>query len=157
MDVWVNFSYATKYQAEGIFKCFFPVEPSTPAPEEDSETSESEELKDPSQQNLPLPKKKANNCLISFSEAEITELAKRFGESIPENELSVGRFGLILCLRDLTSWEYQVASLQGYLLKNKTRPRECVDEVEAWIIQERETREKLKKEKEKAEVGINSL
>lgn len=41
----------------------------------------------------------------------------------------------------------QVAGLQGYLLKNKTRPRECVDEVNEWIIQERETREKLKKEK----------
>ena len=26
----------------------------------------------------------------------------------------------------------QVASLQGYLLKNKTRPRECVDEVAEW-------------------------
>lgn len=28
----------------------------------------------------------------------------------------------------------QVASLQGYLLKNKTRPRECVDEVAAWYL-----------------------
>jgi len=37
--------------------------------------------------------------------------------------------------------------LQGYLLKNKTRPRECVEEVAAWIVKERETREKLKKEK----------
>ncbi|KAF8721817.1 hypothetical protein AX14_010168 [Amanita brunnescens Koide BX004] len=129
MDVWVNFTYATKFQAEGIFKCFFPVEPSTPVPEE-IEPSESQELKDPSQQNLPIPKRKTN--LISFSEDEITELAKRFGDAIPENELSV-------------------ASLQGYLLKNKTRPRECVDEVEEWIIQERVTREKLKKEKEKAE------
>jgi hypothetical protein len=33
------------------------------------------------------------------------------------------------------------------LLKNKTRPRECVEEVPEWIVQERETREKLKKEK----------
>jgi chaperone BCS1 len=106
MDVWVNFAYATKYQAEGIFKCFFPVESSTPEPEETSEISESQELKDLTQQNLPLPKKKINNCLISFSEVEITELAKRFGEAIPENELSVGRFGLILCLRHLMSCEY---------------------------------------------------
>jgi len=41
----------------------------------------------------------------------------------------------------------QVAALQGYLLKNKTRPRECVDEITAWVIQERETRETLKKQK----------
>ncbi|KAG1789969.1 uncharacterized protein HD556DRAFT_1394646, partial [Suillus plorans] len=47
---------------------------------------------------------------------------------------------------------FQVAALQGYLLKNKVRPRECVDEVAQWIIEERETREKLKKEK--AEVRV---
>lgn len=40
-----------------------------------------------------------------------------------------------------------MAALQGYLLKNKTRPRECVDEITAWVIQERETREALKKQK----------
>ena len=55
--------------------------------------------------------------------------------------------------------------MQGYLLRNKTRPRECVDEVAAWyvgrpvplcdpaddvprVVSEREMREKLKKEKE---------
>jgi mitochondrial chaperone BCS1 len=102
MDVWVNFTYATKFQAEGIFKCFFPVEPSTPVPEE-IEPSESQELKDPSQQNLPIPKRKTN--LISFSEDEITELAKRFGDAIPENELSVSRFSLILRSGDLISHE----------------------------------------------------
>lgn len=48
-----------------------------------------------------------------------------------------------------------MAALQGYLLKNKTRPQQCVDEVAEWIVQERETREKLKKEK--AEVCISLL
>ncbi|KAK2467355.1 hypothetical protein APHAL10511_000590 [Amanita phalloides] len=141
MDVWVNFTYATKFQAEGIFKCFFPHVPVTPESanpesgestdiEESIEDKESTEVKDASQQNLPLPKRSTAN--VVFSEEEITELAKRFADSIPEDELSV-------------------ASLQGYLLKNKTRPRECVDEVGEWVIQERETREKIKKEKEKAE------
>lgn len=64
-----------------------------------------------------------------LEEAELSALAKEFGAAIPENELSV-------------------ASLQGYLLKNKTRPRECVKEVHEWIVKERETRVKLKKEKE---------
>jgi chaperone BCS1 len=50
-----------------------------------------------------------------------------------------------------------VAALQGYLLKNKTRPRECVDEVAAWIIQERETREKLKKQKEEVRLTFIPL
>jgi len=67
-----------------------------------------------------------------LDETEISELAKRFADAIPENELSV-------------------AALQGYLLKNKVRPRECVEEVAQWVIDERETREKLKKEKAERE------
>lgn len=73
--------------------------------------------------------------------------------------------------------------MQGYLLRNKTRPREAVSEVAAWIeseasfyvlcalwilrrfnflcTEEREAREKLKKLKEeeakKAEEEVNSL
>ncbi|KAJ7272562.1 P-loop containing nucleoside triphosphate hydrolase protein [Mycena haematopus] len=127
MDVWVNFTHATKWQAEGIFKCFFPYKPSAlVAPSENAAT-------DASQKNLPLPKRKASTHAIPvLSEAEISELAKRFGAAIPEDELSV-------------------AALQGYLLKNKTRPRECVDEVDEWIIEQRETREKLKKEKAEKE------
>jgi len=128
MDVWVNFTHATKWQAEGIFKCFFPSKPAgvatTSPPEEDVDTS---------QKNLPLPKRKAPSHTIPvLDETEISELAKRFADAIPENELSV-------------------AALQGYLLKNKVRPRECVDEVAQWIIEERETREKLKKEKAERE------
>lgn len=125
MDVWINFTHATKWQAEGIFKCFFPHKRSNEVP--------SSEEKDASQQNLPLPKHKHTHAVPHLSEDEISDLSKRFADAIPENELSV-------------------ASLQGYLLKNKTRPRECVDEVAEWVIQERETREKLKKEK--AEVWV---
>ncbi|KIM39619.1 hypothetical protein M413DRAFT_447096 [Hebeloma cylindrosporum] len=125
MDVWVNFTHATKWQAEGIFKCFFPFKPAAEAA--------SETPKDPSQQNLPLPKRKSKTHAIPLlTEEEISQLAKRFADAIPEDELSV-------------------AGLQGYLLKNKTRPRECVEEVGEWIIQERETREKLKKEKAERE------
>jgi chaperone BCS1 len=136
MDVWINFTHATKWQAEGIFKCFFP---HAPTPSDDSLSSEctvespSSSSTDPSQQNLPLPKRKSTYAIPLLSEEEISGLAKRFAEAIPEDELSV-------------------ASLQGYLLKNKTRPSQCVDEVAEWVIQERETREKLKKEK--AEVRI---
>ncbi|KAJ7027914.1 hypothetical protein C8F04DRAFT_1121106 [Mycena alexandri] len=127
MDVWVNFTHATKWQAEGIFKCFFPFKPAVVAEVVKTEST------DASQKNLPLPKRKASTHAIPLlSEAEISELAKRFAAAIPEDELSV-------------------AGLQGYLLKNKTRPRECVDEVEEWIISERETREKLKKEKAERE------
>jgi len=141
MDVWINFTHATKWQAEGIFKCFFPHAPSpsddassspssepSPEPSPESSFESTPPPTDSSQKNLPLPKRKSTHAVPLLSEQEISELAKRFAEAIPEDELSV-------------------ASLQGYLLKNKTRPRQCVDEVAEWVIQERETREKLKKER----------
>jgi chaperone BCS1 len=87
MDVWVNFTHATKWQAEGIFKCFFPFKPATVAAPAESATGEST---DASQKNLPLPKRKASTHAIPLlSEAEISELAKRFAAAIPEDELSV--------------------------------------------------------------------
>ncbi|EEB95653.1 hypothetical protein MPER_05338, partial [Moniliophthora perniciosa FA553] len=117
--------------AEGIFKCFFPYNPSNAASSSSPESSSSEP--DASQRNLPGSKrKKATHAIPLLNEDEITQLAKRFAEAIPEDELSV-------------------AALQGYLLKNKTRPRECVDEVGEWVISEREMREKLKKEKAERE------
>ncbi|KAI0315045.1 P-loop containing nucleoside triphosphate hydrolase protein [Amylostereum chailletii] len=127
MDVWVNFTNATRWQAEGIFKCFFPSKKSSPA-------APGPETPDVSQRNVPMSKTKASSshAVPLLEETEIAELAKRFADAIPEDEMSV-------------------ASLQGYLLKNKTRPRECVEEVSAWIQQERDTRAKLKREKE--EVG----
>ncbi|KAF8515922.1 P-loop containing nucleoside triphosphate hydrolase protein [Gautieria morchelliformis] len=128
MDVWVNFANATKWQAKGIFKCFFPYKPS-------SESTQIETASTPTEQNLPLPRRKSAIPTIPLlSEDELNDLAERFSAAIPEDELSV-------------------ASLQGYLLKNKTRPRECVNEVQEWIIKERETRAKLKKEKEEVREG----
>jgi chaperone BCS1 len=83
MDVWVNFTHATKWQAEGIFKCFFPYNHSTVV-------VSSSTPKDPSQTNLPLPKRKTSTHAIPLlSEDEISELAICFAKSIPEDELSV--------------------------------------------------------------------
>ncbi|KAF5386353.1 hypothetical protein D9757_006641 [Collybiopsis confluens] len=133
MDVWVNFTHATKWQAEGIFKCFFPSKPS-PAPASDCSDIDldSPDATDASQKNLPGVKRKSVHSIPLLSEEEIATLAKSFADAIPEDELSV-------------------AALQGYLLKNKTRPRESVEEVAEWVIKERETREKLKKEKAEKE------
>ncbi|KAK0466705.1 P-loop containing nucleoside triphosphate hydrolase protein [Desarmillaria tabescens] len=130
MDVWVNFTHATKWQAEGIFKCFFPFKPSSV--NSSTPPAAATTASDSSQKNLPGSKRKFTHQIPLLSEDEISELAKRFAEAIPEDEMSV-------------------AALQGYLLKNKTRPRECVEEVAEWVIQERETREKLKKEKAERE------
>ncbi|KAI9440874.1 P-loop containing nucleoside triphosphate hydrolase protein [Lactarius indigo] len=130
MDVWVNFTNATKWQAEGIFKCFFPSRPSATSPPSSPSSPDEASTSDTSQKNPPGSRRKASaHAVPVLEEAEIAQLAKRFADTIPEGEMSV-------------------ASLQGYLLKNKTRPRECVEEVSEWVQQEREARARLKREKE---------
>jgi chaperone BCS1 len=117
MDVWVDFKHATQFQAEGIFRCFFPVK-IIPAAIDLSTTSQSPSPSSPGPSMTGPRLGVAGKLALATSgstltETELDELAKAFGKSIPEGEFSV-------------------ASLQGYLLKNKTRPRQCVDEVEAW-------------------------
>lgn len=147
MDVWVNFANATKWQAEGIFKCFFPSRAAKEKAEAEAEARKVAEAessgnasggannnkksssvlsaskgKDGSGSgslgttHVPVSKRKAASTVHAvpiLEEEEINVLAKRFAEQIPEDEMSV-------------------ASLQGYLLKNKTRPRESVEEVAEW-------------------------
>ncbi|KAH9991153.1 P-loop containing nucleoside triphosphate hydrolase protein [Russula vinacea] len=139
MDVWINFTNATKWQAEGIFKCFFPSRPSASSSSSSSPSSSSPSSPissiDVSQMNPPESRRNKASSAHSvpiLEEAEIALLAKRFADAIPEGEMSV-------------------ASLQGYLLKNKTRPRECVEEVAEWVLQEIEARDRMKREKEERE------
>jgi len=83
MDVWVNFANATKWQAEGIFKCFFPSRPSASSSDESAPV-------DASQKNPPGSKRKASGHAVPvLEESEISQLAKRFADSIPEGEMSV--------------------------------------------------------------------
>jgi mitochondrial chaperone BCS1 len=90
MDVWVNFTHATKWQAEGIFKCFFPSKPASDASPSTDASPPVTTPTDASQKNLPVPKRKAfKHAVPLLSEAEISELAKRFAEAIPEDEMSV--------------------------------------------------------------------
>ncbi|KDQ19609.1 hypothetical protein BOTBODRAFT_444023 [Botryobasidium botryosum FD-172 SS1] len=126
MDVWVDFKHASKWQAEGIFKNFFPCKPKNSAAEGTKVETK------PSPKNA-IGKGGKNAIVVPIlDEEEIAVLAAQFAAHIPENELSV-------------------AGLQGYLLRNKTRPREAVAEVEAWVIKERELKIRLQKEKEERE------
>jgi chaperone BCS1 len=135
MDVWVNFTNATKWQAEGIFKCFFPSRPSasSSSPPSSDEASSPAEASD---KNSPDSRRKASSAhaVPILEEAEIAQLAKRFADAIPEGEMSVRDNFLPAVVQYLISDAFglQVASLQGYLLKNKTRPRESVEEVTEW-------------------------
>ncbi|KAJ8488643.1 hypothetical protein ONZ51_g3441 [Trametes cubensis] len=65
--------------------------------------------------------------------ATLAKLAKQFADAIPNEEFSV-------------------AALQGYLLKNKSRPEAAAQEAAAWVESERALRERLKKEREAREL-----
>jgi chaperone BCS1 len=136
MDVWVNFTNASKWQAEGIFKCFFPSRPSASSSSPPSSDEASSPSADASEKNFPDSRRKASSAhaVPILEEAEIAQLAKRFADSIPEGEMSVRDNFPPADGQYLVSYAFglQVASLQGYLLKNKTRPRECVEEVTEW-------------------------
>ncbi|KAG8908598.1 hypothetical protein FRB99_004886 [Tulasnella sp. 403] len=130
MDVWIDFKHASKWQAEGIFLNFFPCKKAA-----DPQATAQEEGRhdDPKARPvMPTRKRTKMHAVPLLEESDLQALAKEFAQAIPENELSV-------------------ASLQGYLLKNKTRPRECVKEVHDWVQKERETRAKIKKDKEERE------
>jgi chaperone BCS1 len=105
MDVWVDFKHATGWQAENIFRCFFPVKTADPttAPSTTATTAGP---------RLGVTGK-PTQAISTLTEAELDTLAKAFGQAIPEDEFSV-------------------ASLQGYLLKNKSRPHKCIEEVHNW-------------------------
>jgi len=64
--------------------------------------------------------------------AKLAFLAKKFADGCPDEEFSV-------------------AALQGYLLKNKSNPEAAASEVGAWVLSERELRERLAREKEMRE------
>ena len=123
MDVWINFKNATKWQAEEIFRNFFPCKPSDipTLPTSRGETA------GPKERSRRRPNAQVLN------EDELADLAKRFADAVPEDEMSVSlERGLRFC-----AWAdklVQVAALQGYLLKNKSRPKEAVDEVAQWYL-----------------------
>ncbi|QRW16724.1 mitochondrial chaperone BCS1 [Rhizoctonia solani] len=126
MDVWVDFKNASRWQAEEIFKNFFPSKPPVTRrrahPRRRRRSREEASCKPSSRYTALVP-------LLDVE--EISELAKRFAQHIPEDELSV-------------------ASLQGYLLKNKTRPREK-ERLEKEEAEEKEKKEKEEKEKKEKE------
>jgi len=188
MDVWIEFKNASKYQAENLFRNFFPSSDADPSPILDSDAElEALEIPAPSSPatsqlsslfdalsglsstssrsgsvsplSSPTPpdsRRSESICSragakseISASEVEelvatcahvapplsaarLAQLAKQFADSIPDEGFSV-------------------AALQGYLLKNKSRPETAAEGAAAWVITERELREKLKKEREAKE------
>lgn len=84
MDVWVNFTHATKRQAEWLFKLFFfPFRPSASSP------NESPFFGAPRVDLSRGGRGASAHAAPVLEEAEIVQLAQHFANAIPEGEMSV--------------------------------------------------------------------
>lgn len=188
MDVWIEFKNASKFQAEHLFRNFFPssdaemaanieleteLEPlEMPAPSSpttsqlsslfsealsglSSASSRSGSLS-PLSSPTPGGSRRRSDSVSSRagakSEAETSEIASAVDAACAHAAppLSAARLAELAkqFADSITDEGFSVAALQGYLLKNKSRPEAAAEGAAAWVITERALREKLKKERE---------
>jgi len=175
MDVWIEFRNASKFQAEGLFRNFFPaaeesdgvdlptptlfsassMSTSTPVPEGPKPVSTSTDTSPatdaPKSLKDTLPSLESASALGStpLTAARLSELAKIFADSIPEEEFSVAE--LQGCGSSSHQSTERLSDSCTDLLKNKARPEEAAFQASKWVIKEREMRERLAREKEEKE------
>lgn len=193
MDVWVEFKNASKWQAEALFRNFFPSTDDEELLEGDLEGIELQTTPTPSEVALsssPTMFSCGSNTPISSSPSasSISSLATRVSSAVRARTMSESDAGLdVKCTKAflppmsedeiadfqhsappldgatlarlakefadaIPDDEFSVAALQGYLLKNKSRPEIAASGAAAWVISERELRERLKKEREAREL-----
>ncbi|KAJ7091466.1 P-loop containing nucleoside triphosphate hydrolase protein, partial [Mycena belliarum] len=145
MDIHVEFRLASKFQAQKLFYSFYlPSEASASADDEkdddkdsdsgynsvantdiDAESTVSEKDAIPASEKPTFFGTSHRQHAPKLRRKQVSELAARFAEAIPERELSM-------------------AALQGFLMTYKIRPYEAVNAAPGWVQSEREAR--LKKE-----------
>jgi chaperone BCS1 len=140
--VWIEFRNASKWQSECLFRNFFPSADSDVviSPEEAcavEATFADSRPRTPTEANVPNDTRFAPPPLeleyqTPLSPKRLAELAKEFAEAIPEDEFSI-------------------AALQGWLLKNKTRPEVAANGAAEWVKNERDMKERLAREREERE------
>ncbi|KAI4519963.1 P-loop containing nucleoside triphosphate hydrolase protein [Schizophyllum commune] len=120
MDVHIEFRLASRHQACELFKHFY-------APRRKRTLDEASEQSD-SGSNFGSPSSSVPSITFEPSEGstwlttEATDsLARRFAEAIPDRE-------------------YSMASLQGYLMKYKDRPKAAAEDVAGWVEGQRATK-----------------
>ncbi|TDL17438.1 P-loop containing nucleoside triphosphate hydrolase protein [Rickenella mellea] len=147
LDIHIEFELAGRWQAEELFKCFFP-----PTMEDESEADEDilEPLIDFDEKS-PIIEHAASlegpqRLAVSFADnrepcppmtaGEVSRLAKEFADRIPEREFSM-------------------AAIQGLLMQYKTRPHLAIEETAAWV--ERERRRRTDAEKKDTVVPVEKI
>ncbi|KAJ7031905.1 P-loop containing nucleoside triphosphate hydrolase protein [Mycena alexandri] len=145
MDVHVEFKLASKFQAEKLFYSFYLPVGDTDTSEEDDDLQGSSQF-ETSAHSIPetKPSVPQSDSVFAIEEPtffgtshrqrgpklrpkQVSELAVRFSETIPEREVSM-------------------AALQGFLMGYKIRPYEAVDAAKRWVESEREARLKMARE-----------
>ena len=139
MDIHVEFRLASQYQASELYKRFYLPDAPDEATPDDEATSDSGYATPATDGSIsptssvsksigPDEPPKYNGTthttrVPKLSKKKIERLAEQFAAHIPQRELSM-------------------ASLQGYLMSYKTRPFQAVDDVERWVEDTREGRDR---------------
>src|SRR6266702_1920971 len=127
MDLHVEFRLASRYQSRELYKRFYiPNTSEAEGASMDEDDDDDDEV--PSDSGYVTPTTEGHGpsptpSAPKLSRKRIEHLAERFAERIPEREFSM-------------------AGLQGYLMSYKTRPIQAVDDVEQWIKDTREARDR---------------
>lgn len=111
MDVHVEFTFASKSQAEELFKRFFHAS--------DKPELEIVEKKPVPKVEVPSKYPPVKSPLLSLDERD--SLAREFAEAMPDRE-------------------FAMASIQGLLMNFKSRPAEVIGEIPSWVEKERAAR-----------------
>lgn len=142
MDEHVEFKLSSRVQAESLYQCFYmpddescmeEIDEKGCAPEHAGLTERTPLLPsaprcqdhDIAMPSLEPAYRKSPSQRHALPRSEVLALAAQFAEAIPERELSM-------------------ASLQGYLMMYKSRPREAVDDVHQWVDKERAAKKERK-------------
>ncbi|PCH36314.1 nucleoside triphosphate hydrolase protein [Wolfiporia cocos MD-104 SS10] len=139
MDIHVEFKLASKFQVEGLYKCFYMPSKNEEVVDDEKSDDSGYASRDPSPERAlseaaPDTIDGSTGATISTSGAfvsvrssprgitlsgkKICELAAQFAAAIPEREISM-------------------ASLQGYLMMYKVRPLDAIVDAPEWVERER--------------------
>ncbi|KAJ6498338.1 mitochondrial chaperone bcs1 [Mycena vulgaris] len=139
MDIHVEFRLASKFQAQKLFYSFYLPSDEAAAADKDAENDEDSGYNSAANTDVDAESTASETEVVPASEKptffgtshrqhapklhrkQVTELAARFAEAIPERELSM-------------------AALQGFLMTYKIRPYAAVDAAKEWVESEREAR-----------------
>jgi chaperone BCS1 len=144
MDLHVEFRLASRHQARELYKHFYipnmseDVSTSTHEEDKDGEVSSDSGYVTPTEKPSPtasVSESHVRDALPNYSGTTHSTLAPKLSRK--RVELLAERFASLIPER-----EFSMASLQGYLMSYKTRAAQAVDDVEQWIKDTREARDR---------------